>query len=84
MEWKEDQEFDLIRIRENIKLGQRVEEWVAEAWVDGKWKEVTRATSIGSARIMNFPAVKTKKLRIRITKSPVPPAISEIGIFKKA
>lgn len=84
MEWNEVKEFDLIRIRENIKLGQRVEEWVAEAWVDGNWKEITRATSIGSARIINFPAVKTNKLRIRITKSPVPPAISEIGIFKKA
>jgi alpha-L-fucosidase len=84
MEWKEAKEFDLIRIRENIKLGQRVEEWVAEAWIDGNWKEITKATSIGSARIMHFPAVKTNKVRVRVTKSPVPPAISDIGIFKKA
>lgn len=84
MEWTDEKEFDLIRIRENIKLGQRVEEWAADAWVDGNWKEITRATSIGSARIMHFPTVKTKKLRIRITKSPVPPAISEVGVFRKS
>jgi hypothetical protein len=57
---------------------------VAEAWVDGAWKEITRATSVGSARILQFPVVKTNKVRVRITKSAVPPAISEIGVFKKA
>jgi alpha-L-fucosidase len=84
MEWKEAIEFDILRVRENIKLGQRVDEFVAEAWVDGGWKEITRATSVGSARILQFPVVKTNKLRVRITKSAVPPAISEIGVFKKA
>jgi alpha-L-fucosidase len=84
MEWKEAKEFDLLRVRENIKLGQRVDEFVAEAWVDGAWKEIAKATSVGSARILQFPAVKTSKLRVRITKSAVPPAVSEIGVFKKS
>jgi alpha-L-fucosidase len=84
MEWKEPREFDILRVRENIKLGQRVDEFVAEAWVDGAWKEITKATSVGSARILQFPVVKTNKLRVRVTKSAVPPAISEISVFKKA
>ena len=30
--------FDVIRLREQIRLGQRVEAFKVEAWVDGEWK----------------------------------------------
>ncbi len=32
--------FDVIRLREQIRLGQRVEAFRVEAWVDGDWKEI--------------------------------------------
>lgn len=32
--------FDVIRIREQIRLGQRVEAFQVEAWVDGAWKTI--------------------------------------------
>ena len=32
--------FDVIRIREQIRLGQRVEAFKVEAWVDGEWKTI--------------------------------------------
>ena len=83
MEWKSPQTFDVLRIRENIKLGQRVEEFVAESWVDGSWQTFAQATSIGNARILTFPSVTTNKVRIRITKSGATPAISEVGLFVK-
>lgn len=83
LEWKEEQEFDLIRIRENIKLGQRVEAFGVDAWINGAWTEIGKATSIGSARILMLPQTRTKKLRIRIENCPVAPAISEIGVFNK-
>ena len=83
MEWKEEKEFDLLRIRENIKLGQRVEAFAVDAFVNNGWQEIISSTSIGSERILVFPVQKTKKIRIRITQCPVVPAISEIGIFRK-
>jgi alpha-L-fucosidase len=83
LEWAEPQTFDVLRIRENIKLGQRVQEFVAEAWINGQWQEFTKATSVGNARILTFPAVTTQKVRVRIVKSGATPAISEIGLFKK-
>ena len=83
MEWKEEKEFDLLRIRENIKLGQRVEAFAVDAFVNNAWQEIINSTSIGSERILVFPVQKTKKIRIRITQCPVVPAISEIGIFRK-
>jgi alpha-L-fucosidase len=83
LEWKDDQEFDLLRIRENIKLGQRVEAFGVDAWINGAWTEIGKATSIGSARILMLPLTRTRKLRIRIENCPVAPAISEIGVFNK-
>lgn len=32
--------FDVIRLREQIRLGQRVEAFQVEAWVDGAWKTI--------------------------------------------
>ncbi len=83
LEWKEDQEFDLLRIRENIKLGQRVEAFGVDVWTPDGWQEIAKATSIGSARILLVPTLRTKKVRIRIENCPVSPTISEIGIFNK-
>lgn len=84
LDWKEEQEFDLIRIREDIRKGHRVDQWVAEVQSGGIWKEVASATSIGNARIVRFPRVKTKALRVRILESSSIPAISELGVFRKA
>ena len=32
--------FDVVRIREQIRLGQRVEAFQVDAWVDGAWKTI--------------------------------------------
>lgn len=83
IEWGTPREFNLLRVRENIRLGQRADSMKVEAWMDGAWKEIANATSIGSARILQFPMVRTSKLRITVS-APVEPAISEIGVFKKS
>ena len=82
LEWKSPQTFNLIRLRENIKLGQRIEA-VEIGCLDG-WKlaKVGGATSIGACRIIQLDKkVTTTRFRIRITQSPVCIALSEIGIF---
>ena len=77
------QTFNLIRLREDIRLGQRVEGAAVDAW-DMKaaaWKEIARAESIGACRLWRVPATTTTKVRIRVTKSPVCPALSDFGLF---
>lgn len=32
--------FDVVRLREQIRLGQRVEAFQVEAWVDGRWQTI--------------------------------------------
>lgn len=82
---KQAKSFNMIRLRENIKLGQRVEAFAIDAWQDGAWKEVATATSIGANRLLRLPAnVTTTKVRLRITKAPVCVALSDFGLFLAA
>lgn len=82
LEWKAPQTFNLIRLRENIKLGQRIEAIEMDAWIDGNWQKVGGVTSIGACRIIKLDKhITTTKFRLRVTQSPVAVALSEVGIF---
>lgn len=81
--WATSQAFDVVRLRENIKLGQRIEGFALDAWQDGNWQEVHKGTSIGSLRLIRLNrAITTTKLRLRITQSPVCVALSEVGVYR--
>jgi alpha-L-fucosidase len=76
--------FNVVRLRENIKLGQRIDEVAVDAWQDGKWQQVASATSIGGNRLVRLPQdITTNKVRLRITKSPVCIALSDFGLYKE-
>lgn len=59
--------------------GERVEQHAVDAWVEGDWKEIARATNIGYKRILRFPDVTTDKLRIRILASRLTPALCTVS-----
>ncbi|MBW8330759.1 MAG: alpha-L-fucosidase [Prolixibacteraceae bacterium] len=73
--------FNRFMAQEYIRLGQRVKAFTLEALVDGDWKEVAKATTIGYKRILRFPSVEATKIRFNITGSKSCPVISNIGIF---
>jgi alpha-L-fucosidase len=84
LEWKQPQTFNLVRLREDIRLGQRIAAFELDAWLDGAWTTVGKATSIGACRILKLDReVTTAKCRLRITDSPVCVALSEFGLFLK-
>lgn len=71
-----------IMTGEDITKGQRVESFVVEARVKGKWQEVAKGTTIGVKRIIRFPEVKADALRIRITGTRNTPNISMLRAYK--
>jgi alpha-L-fucosidase len=76
-------EFDVIRLREQIRLGQRVDAFAIDAWIDGAWKEIHSGKTIGNQRLVRLASpVTTDQLRLRITKSAAPPCISEFALFR--
>ncbi|MCO6496504.1 MAG: alpha-L-fucosidase [Chitinophagaceae bacterium] len=82
--WKEPVEFNVIRLRENIKLGQRIEEVAIDIFQNGEWKQIAEATSIGGNRLIRLPEnVTTTQLRLRVMKSPVCVVLSDLGVFRE-
>ncbi len=73
--------FNRFMAQEYIRLGQRVKGFKVEAFVDGNWKEIAKASTIGYKRILRFPSVRATKVRFNITDSKAPPVISNIGLF---
>jgi alpha-L-fucosidase len=75
------QSIKYLTLRENIKLGQRVEGFEIDVWQDNQWKTIHKGTSIGALRIATLPESNTTRLRIRITQSPVGVALGEVGVY---
>ncbi|MGA9292043.1 MAG: alpha-L-fucosidase [Ignavibacteriaceae bacterium] len=73
--------FNRFLAQEYIHLGQRVKAFTIEALVDGSWKEIAEATTIGYKRILRFPSVTATMVRFNITDSKSCPVISDIGIY---
>jgi alpha-L-fucosidase len=76
--------FNVIRLRENIKLGQRITAFAIDAFESNKWKEIASATSIGSNRLIRLQQnVTGRKLRLRIKSANACIALSDFGLFKE-
>ncbi len=75
--------FDVLRLREQIRLGQRVLSYTAEAMVNGDWQEIDKGESIGNQVLRKLSApVTSNKVRVNITAARACPCISEISLLK--
>ncbi len=78
---RREQTFNVVRVREYLPLGQRVEAFAVDIWKDNAWLEFARGTSIGNCKLLRGKPVTTTRVRLRITHAPVCPAISELALF---
>ena len=69
-------------IKENIRMGQRVESFTVSVSENGSFREVYEGTVIGYKRIVPLNNVVTDSLKIKITDSRISPVISFIGIYR--
>jgi alpha-L-fucosidase len=74
---------DVVRLREFTPLGQRVEAFALDAWLDGEWREVAAATTVGHQRVLRFPAVTADRFRLRVISALAAPCLSELSLFKE-
>jgi alpha-L-fucosidase len=73
--------FNVVRVREYLPLGQRVDDIALDSWDGGAWKQFAMATSVGNQRLLRTSLITTSQVRLRVTKAAACPAISEIGLF---
>lgn len=72
--------FNRIVLQEPVsETGERIESVVAEAWADGGWHQVAKATNVGYKRILRFPDITTDRVRIRVIESRATPFLSHIS-----
>jgi alpha-L-fucosidase len=84
LEFKNPVCFNCASLREYIPLGQRVDAFVLDAWLNNAWVELARGQSIGSRRLLRFTATATRRVRLRIVQAAAPPAISEFALYYSA
>ncbi|KKO55114.1 alpha-L-fucosidase [Paenibacillus sp. DMB20] len=70
-----------VIIMEDIAHGERVREYVLEAFSHGEWKELVRGSAIGHKKIDRFDTVETDQLRVRILSSVEKPLIRNLAAY---
>lgn len=75
-------EVNRILVQEYIKLGQRIQEFKAEALVNGDWQPLVEGTTVGYKIIRKFPLLKTSRIRFIVARSKACPLISNIELFR--
>lgn len=83
LELKGMKSFDVLMLQENIKIGQRIEEFELDYWNGSQWKKITEGTTIGYKRLLRFEPVTTKKVRLKIISSRLNPTLSTLGLYKR-
>jgi len=73
--------FNRVRIQEFIALGQRVEGFAIDAYIDAAWREIATGTTIGPRRILRLDGIMTDRVRLRITSSRACPTISTLELY---
>lgn len=63
----------IVRLAEDIALGQSVARYTVEASDGGPWRTLASGTTIGYARLDRFEPVSVRKLRVVVTESVAPP-----------
>lgn len=77
-------QFDCLELKEDITRGQRIEAFQLEAWLEGKWVEIARGTTVGYKRIVTFPAVTTDRVRLIISQFRGLPCLKTFNLYKLA
>jgi alpha-L-fucosidase len=84
LDLKGDKTFDVLSLQEDILHGQRVEQFVFQVENHGEWVQVASGTTIGYKRLLQFPPVTARRVRLRILSSRLDPIIAKVGLYKLA
>jgi alpha-L-fucosidase len=77
--------FDVIRLREDIRLGQRVDAFEVDAWKDGAWQKIAEATSVGACRLIRLKEPLTAdRVRVRVKHAAATPVFTDLSLFLDA
>ncbi len=81
LDLRQSKRFNTLVLQEYIASGQRVRAFSVEVWDNNAWREIARSTTIGHKKILQFPEVHARKLRISIPDSKLTARLSEVQLY---
>ena len=73
--------FDHILLQESLSVGQRVEAFQVEAWINSEWQPIAEGTTIGYKRILHIPATRVSRIRVRFIQNREEAGIARVAVF---
>lgn len=73
--------FNLLQLQEPIQMGQRVIEFHVDVLLGGLWQTILQGTTIGYKRLLRFPAVEARYLKLYVDSARADPLIASVGVF---
>ena len=74
--------FDVIELREDLKLGQRIAAFHVQVEVNGFWQEFGRGFTVGHKRLLRGSLVEAQKVRVMITETQSMSVLTKIALYK--
>ena len=74
--------FDVIELREDLKLGQRIAAFHVQVELDGVWQEFGSGYTVGYKRLLRGSVVEAQKIRVTITEAQTLPLLTKISLYK--
>ena len=74
--------FDVIELREDLKLGQRIAAFHVQVELDGAWQEFGSGYTVGYKRLLRGSVVEAQKIRVTITEAQTLPLLAKISLYK--
>ena len=74
--------FDVIELREDLKLGQRIAAFHVQVELDGVWQEFGSGFTVGYKRLLRGSMVEAQKVRVIITEAQDLPVLTMISLYK--
>ena len=74
--------FDVIELREDLKLGQRIAAFHVQVELDGVWQEFGSGFTVGYKRLLRGSMVEAQKVRVIITEAQDLPVLTKISLYK--
>jgi alpha-L-fucosidase len=74
--------FNLVRLREALEYGVRIDEFAFDVWQDGAWRTLAQHRCLGPRRLIRLDVpVTASRARLRIIKAAASPILSEFGLY---
>ena len=74
--------FDVIELREDLKLGQRIAAFHVQVELDGVWQEFGSGFTVGYKSLLRGSMVEAQKVRVIITEAQDLPVLTKISLYK--